>query len=314
MVIVKGGLWIRDPFYESALIKALSMTGITFDFTSFDQGFDETCSFFLVDEEFKSREELAGLSNVFYLSDRPGSCEENIIYRYEDGWTIAGKIGENLGIGCRNLNGTGARMIGVYSGEGGIGTTSLAIGLAVQLSRQLGCKPLYLSLCPYNFRGFGREIFSQNKGDFVRFLYYMSKDRNLPIQSFTLDRNEFYAVNTGGFNPDWGQLDLKVMKRLEKLSEEFGYIICDFGNNVGPNTQELIDFMDGAVFVHSTESSISGINVTEPVDVTVGGADEEGQGEGIYLPWVEDFDINSLNLDYGNEILNIIRRLGDSDE
>ncbi|QOX62925.1 hypothetical protein FRZ06_06010 [Anoxybacterium hadale] len=151
-------------------------------------------------------------------------------------------------------------LIGVLGVSGGVGSSSIAIGLARELSRYHDKKILYLSFeelpATEMYVTFGcgcRKI-----SDFLYYLFEKQDDEICShLEGFTT-KDDF---GVGFFCPSRGRNDLRSLTKddlaylIKYLTDScsYDYILIDFNHDISPETWELLTYCTRLILVHKDD-------------------------------------------------------------
>lgn len=139
----------------------------------------------------------------------------------------------------------GCKVFSVFSCYGGSGKTCISLGLAQELVRFRGKKPLYINYEEWdgscNYLGLNSENKMNTLGNY---LYYINRRREVEIKAFV--QEDEYGVSY--FSPALGRNQMKALKVEEFsdfinkliLTKQFAYIIVDCQASFDENTQWLL--------------------------------------------------------------------------
>lgn len=143
-----------------------------------------------------------------------------------------------------------AKIISVYSNKGGIGKTTIATNLALELAKttgdkvalldlnlQLGDVSTFLNLNPTFDVAYVIKNIVEKKDDFISDFFEKYKDSNLYILS---DPN--YIEESESITP------YQIAKLFVALKKVFNYIIIDMSSGIDPNSLQILDKSDLILF------------------------------------------------------------------
>jgi len=268
MEIIQLLLTGKDQNYCRALSRSISLLSrdmlITFSGGEMAQnlvkGKYELCIF--EGEPFENvHEDLRGVVLLVENKEEERSDLEKslfYIYKYKNVKEIIKEIllAYNLFTGKRvmTLNDNNCRMVSVYSGAGGLGKTSIAIGLAQEFSRFRQKKVLYINYEEWDntgeYFGFEKEDQPNSVSDY---LYYLSRGKQVNLESF-LVVDEFGICF---FKPVTGRNLLKNLNKEDLCNffnqiigaESIDYVIIDCNNCLDENTLWLLKNANHVVYL-----------------------------------------------------------------
>jgi len=134
-------------------------------------------------------------------------------------------------------------LFGVIGGKGGLGTTTVAVNLALSL------KELHpersVAIIDYNFRGGELPIFLNVKPEYG----FSDLSRNFPRLDSTFLMNHMTEHPSGVFLLPLGEDDIsdlsvpseEITKTFEYLTAEFDFVVVDCGHMVSPSLKPILD-------------------------------------------------------------------------
>ena len=258
----------KDKEYTFALGRALALKGSCF---AVELDTDEEVSYesiiqaarenkydlFLVDTECKhkaDRENAVNRERLLGLAETPCPAESsNYIYKYGGLDSISSQIQILYSIltGKRRiyLNGNKTEIIGVTSGAGGVGTSSVAISVARELVSLDRRDVLYVSFEETESTSVYMPI-SEGQASISEYLYYFFTAGKEVTSSFidSFIVSDMYGLC--GFRPACGLNELPDLscdfqrKFLDSLfkSGRFRYIVIDFPARVSERIEHLMEY------------------------------------------------------------------------
>ncbi|MEG0157233.1 MAG: hypothetical protein RR626_06175 [Anaerovoracaceae bacterium] len=315
MEVIRVNICVKDRAYGQALKEALTRnySGFIVTLNEKVEG-EEPADVHLYDEGSGERK------NGIWLTEKlSGANEEKLMfYKYDNIKNLAAKIilayGKFTGRRLIVPGDKQIQLIAVAAAAGGLGASSVAMGIAQELKRFQGKSVLYLSLESFESTGNYLRIEKGKKGIFEYLYYLKSKKRHLCscIEDFLV--YDTYGIE--GFGPAPGMNPLLKLKKedfellLEELMElgRYQVVVFDCGNNINDLIELVFQLSDFIVFLneegvrkeaylryltHKTGEGIKERMITltnkyvpyqEPISLDEGKGEDGKDGEEIVVP------------------------------
>lgn len=257
MEIINVLLITSDMDYARAFTKALSEDNSSFIFTILNGEEPETTQDLKKFDLILSDKTLQNHNEYILLREKRGENFEELqdvkaLYKYDTAENISKELTliYTVKTGHKFLTPLlkKSKIILFCSAEGGTGKTSVALGLAQDLTRFHGKKVLYINY--EDIESTSKYFEVQEEKSITNFLYYLAKGKktNGIIDSFTV--SDDYGVRT--FSSSGGRNQLKLLT-VEELSQflniiqengDFDYIFIDNDPSLGEENIWLISACD----------------------------------------------------------------------
>ncbi len=331
---IKAVLSIKDQDYVDAFIRAVSLEsgGFTFYISDGENEKNFDADLVIADYENDTLLKTHSFSSAsqkclnVYMSvryeDESLFEEPYILYKYDEAGIIISKLRFLLGLGpFVDESREKCLTISVISEEGGIGTSTFALGLAKMLDVVFDKKSLYVSLSPVNrCKSFG-NIFEEKEEyeiSFSKAVYGLKVKKAIPVSAVIAEKDGLRFFKTPVFSRHAESFSLDVSNSLCRLAAKEGYkfIIYDIGNHFGRNTIEIANNCDKIIRFHGKKylnpESLFGFNLNPDIHVlTAEYAYIDSQCyDGFYVPRCREGNFYGFENDYGLELNRVAAMLG----